>query len=591
MQGFACDRHQLLSPPGFGESVPLHRAAPSRIGDARTPASACTPGNALVARPCRATTGSSPRLDTASAGPRAEPVVIRGAARQRAAAILLQLLPLALSACMLGPDYRAPDAAALKLPDRWRAALPHGGSLVELARWWRQFDDPVMSALIDAAQADSPTIDAAVARMGQARATRLGSLAGLLPKIDGVASFNRSNGNTQAVTSSDVTSTNTSIESGELDTSRAGLQASWELDWFGKNRRRLQGDDARIASRRAQWHDARISVAADVADAYLRTRACEALVEAGQDDQRSRLVTAEVTRQRVMAGFLAPSDDAQPTASIAEGEEQLLRQRTECEIDRNELVALTGLSREALDARLAAAHGSLPVPREATVTTLPAGMLEQRPDLRAAERTLAASSAEIGEALAARLPSLSLSGSIDVYRYQVTGQGLTLRPWMFGPTLNLPIFDGGSGAARVIGAREQYREMLADYQQKARQAVREVEDAMVRVNTAAAREQSAQIARDNYGRYAQNLERRFSAGSSDVLDVETARRQYVTSRQSVIAARLERGQAWVALYRAVGGGWQQDGATTAAGSGRAGEGPGGDADATARALTVGGRGQ
>jgi outer membrane protein, multidrug efflux system len=461
-----------------------------------------------------------------------------------------------LTGCMVGPTYRQPDAAALKIPAAWHAALPHDGSVAELAHWWQQFDDPVLSALIEAAQADSPGIDSALARLREARAIRAGSVAKLLPTLDGIGSFTRSNENTQAVTSSNVNQA-TSLESGELDTTRGALQASWEIDLFGKTRRQVQADSARIEGRVADWHDARVSVAADVADAYSRTRACESLVQAEEDEQRSRITTDLVTKRRVHAGFLAPDDAALPQASVAEGEDSLARQRSECEQDRNELVALTGLSRDALDSRLGPGYAVIPVPREGAITALPAQAIEQRPDVRSAERTLAAASAEIGEAIAARLPSLSLTGSIEVDRYHVTGQSLTLRPWSFGPALTLPIFDGGSGAANVEAARGRYDEALADYRQKVRQAVMEVENALVRVDSSVEREQASLVAQANYRSYLQTVERRFQTGGSDVLEVETARRQYVTSRRAVAAAHLERSQAWIALYRAVGGGWQQ----------------------------------
>jgi outer membrane protein TolC len=159
--------------------------------------------------------------------------------------------------------------------------------------------------------------------------------------------------------------------------------------------------------------------------------------------------------------------------------------------------------------------------------------------------------------MAARLPSLSLTGSIEVDQYHVTGQSLMLRPWSFGPALSLPIFDGGSGAANVEAARGRYDEALANYKQKVRQAVMEVENALVRVNSSVQREQASLVAEANYQRYSEATERRFQTGGRDVLEVETARRQYVTGRRSVAEARLERAQAWIALYRAVGGGWQQ----------------------------------
>ncbi|NIF93091.1 efflux transporter outer membrane subunit [Burkholderia sp. Cy-637] len=491
-------------------------------------------------------------LNRARRGMRREPARALRAAR----ALALVLLAGQLAGCMLGPDYRRPDAGALGIPEAWHATLPHGGSLVELSEWWRRFDDPALSALIAAAQADNPNIDAAVARVREARAIRRGSLAPLLPQLNATGSFERSNGNTQAVTSNDVSQPQ-SLQESELNTTRGALEASWEIDLFGRRRRAVQAESARSDAAVDDWHDARVSVAADVADNYAALRECEALLEARRDEQRSRERSDALARLRVQAGFLSPTDAELPIASVAEGRNALVQQASQCELDRNALTALTGMARGPLDTLLKPGYARMLVPRDGAIVALPASSIEQRPDVRSAERAVAAASAEIGEARAARFPQLSLTGSIEVDRYHITGQSLTLHPWAFGPSLSLPVFDGGSGAANERAARARYESAMANYRGKVRQAVNEVENALTRVDASVELERSAVESERHYRLYSEATDRQFQAGSRDVLDVETARGQLIASTQSVAVARLERAQAWIALYRAIGGGWQE----------------------------------
>jgi outer membrane protein, multidrug efflux system len=485
-------------------------------------------------------------------GRRASPETVWDPLRRGLACAGLTLL----AGCVLGPAYHAPPVAQLRIPPAWHATLPHGGSMVELGRWWQQFDDPELSALIDIAEADSPTIGQAVARLRSARADLAVSRAAYLPGVDASGSFNRSNANTTAVTSANVNQPAT-VESGELNVTSGSLDVSWELDLFGKVRRRNQASAARAEAGLAEWHDARVSVAADVADAYARLRQCQALLQLQRVNEVSVNTARRITAAKVRFGFATPADAALTEASVDEASDSLEFQSSACEQVANELVALSGVDRTTLDLRLASTYGQIPVPRDATVPAIPAQVIEQRPDVRARERELAAANAEIGEAMAARLPSVSLTGSIGVNHYQASGQTLTLRPWAFGPGLTLPIFDGGRGAANVDAARAQYDETLGAYEETVRKAVMEVENALVRVDASVRREQAAAAAQKNYQRYFDATEQKYRTGAEDVLDLETARRQLVSDGQRVASARLERAQAWIALYKAVGGGWRE----------------------------------
>jgi NodT family efflux transporter outer membrane factor (OMF) lipoprotein len=467
---------------------------------------------------------------------------------------VLAALAMLLSGCMLGPSYHAPSARSLGVPDAWHASLPHDGSVTELAHWWQQFDDPELTVLIETAQQNSPTIGIAAARLREARAVLGNSRAALLPRVDGSASFNRSNTNTTAVTSADVNQP-AQVQSGELNTGTALAEASWELDLFGKLRRQNRASEARVAAGVAGWHDARVSVAADVGDTYARLRACQALLRVEQSDQQSRQTVQAITAHKVQYGFASSADAALTHASVAEAVDSIEDQRSLCEQDANELTALTGVSRTQLDAQLAPGFAQIPVPRGTALSSVPAESIAQRPDVRASERELAAASEEIGAAIAARLPSFSLTGSIGVDHYQANGQALTLRPWAFGPGVTVPLFDGGSGAANVENARGRFDEARYTYEKQVRQAVLEVENALTRVDSSVRREDAASQAEQNYRVYFDSAERQYRGGSRDALDLETSRRQLLAAQQRVAAAQLERAQAWISLYRAVGGGW------------------------------------
>jgi NodT family efflux transporter outer membrane factor (OMF) lipoprotein len=458
----------------------------------------------------------------------------------------------------VGPDYAgAPATRALSqaaaraegiqahsapapADDRWQARLPHGGEPVDLARWWSQFDDPALDALLAAAQREAGSLAQAVARIEQARAA---AIATGLPTLD--LNLASSRGTISIGTSLLLATQN-----------RATVQAGWEIDLFGRIAREREASLARLDARTAEWHDARVSVAAETAAQYLQYRYCEALVAIAQADAASRAETASITDRAAVAGFQAPAAAALTRASAAEAAGRLTGQRAECDLTVKALVALTGLDEPQVRARLAAAQGRLPAPRAFEVGAVPAGLLAQRPDLAAAERALAAASADIGVAEGDRYPRLSLAGSVGPLRIDAGQLGATLTTWSIGPSLSLPIFDGGRRRATVEAARAAYAAAEADYRTRARQAVREVEEALVRLQSAADREADARIAAAGYRRAFEAAQIRWKGGLGSLLEREESRRYTLAADSTLAGVQRDRVAAWVALYRALGGGWK-----------------------------------
>lgn len=453
---------------------------------------------------------------------------------------------LLLSACAVGPDYLRPPAASAA---QWYATLPHAGDSGALKQWWSQFDDPLLAELIAQAEADNPGLNQALARIAQSRAGVAAARAALFPAIDARAAAQRLGGE----------------RSDASELASAALDASWEVDLFGGNRRGRQAAQARYQGSQAQWHDARVSLAAEVAQQYVALRSCEALVNSYQEDLGSRRESERLTQLKVDAGFDAPSDGALASATTADGATRLNAQQAECEINVKALVALTGLGEPELRGRLAARSGILPTPASFAIAQLPAQTLMQRPDIAVAERELAAASAEIGVAEAARYPSLTLSGSIGYQNLRAGGTATNGQLWSFGPAaLSLPIFDAGRRASAVDSAQGRYDEALASYLDRSRQAVREVEQSLVRLASASSREGDARRAAANYEKVFKAADDRWRVGAGSLLDVEIARRLAVVAQTQLINVQRERIAAWISLYRAAGGGWSPSDPTPAA---------------------------
>lgn len=455
---------------------------------------------------------------------------------------------LLLAACGLTPPPPVVDPGA---PTQWRA--PQVGSTTALSAWWRQFDDPALSALIDAAQVASPTIASAARRIAEARAAGTQAGAALLPTLDGTLSAQRSNSPFTGGASA-----GSSTLPG-VTTLQAGLQSSWEIDVFGARRAGRDAARSRLRGADAQWHDARVSVAAETANLYVDERACQRQREVTGSDARSRIETARLTDLSAKAGFTAPASAALARASAADASARLTQQRAQCEVLRRGLVALTAMDSQALDALLALAPvgrdllSAHPLP---TIERVPARLLAQRPDVYAAEAAVAAASADVGAALADRYPRLTLQGSVAALQLRSDGVRQSLETWTVGPiALALPIFDGGVRAANTETARARYDEAVSLYRSSARQAVREVEAALLNLQSADAREGDAITAVDNYQASLDATQARYRAGLGSLFELEDARRTLFAAQTARVALQRERAEARVALYRATGGGW------------------------------------
>lgn len=461
-----------------------------------------------------------------------------------------------------------PRAVATDAPTQWiaplpadsivaGAGLPHNASLGNLAQWWQLQNDALLVELIAAAQRVGPTVIAARANIAQARAARSISGGALLPSLDGVGSVSRGSAAQGGAPGGGASGPAIST------TAQLGLQASWEIDVFGKNAAKRDAADERLMASQAQWHDARVVVAAEVAGQYYSLRSCEKQLAVTALDANSRAETSRLTQLATQAGFGAPAVAALARASAAEGASRLTQQRAQCAVIVKALVALTAVDEPTLAQKLARSLQDAPdgQPQQAiaNVASVPAQALGQRPDVYSAARDVSAASFDVGSAGAARLPHVSLAGNIGTGRTRVGGMSQNFDTWSFGPlALTLPLLDGGVSQGNLDIANARYEEAAGKYKSVVRVAVREVEEALVNLQATSDRASDTDIAAEGYRASFAGTEARYKAGLASLVELEESRRTLLAAQSALITLQLERRNAWIALYRALGGGWQAD---------------------------------
>jgi outer membrane protein, multidrug efflux system len=454
---------------------------------------------------------------------------------------------LLLAGCAVGPTYVAPNASSVANATQWYADRAGGTANVSANEFWQRWNDPALSTLIDNAMKNATTIEAAQARIAQARAGATIARSGSLPGVNASSSLTRGDQGTGVA----------SVFSG-------AVQAAWELDLFGANRRGREAADARLEARERDLADARVSLAADIATAYVNLRVNEALLGGFDRDAKSRAETERLTQLKTKAGFEAPANAALASAAAYEAKTRTTSQQAEIDLAVKSLVALTAMSEPEVRATLQPRTARLNAPPQLALPSVPAEMLARRADLASLERELAANVADIGAAEADRYPRITLTGSIGYSATRAFGNTLDGATWGFGPSISIPLFDAGRRKANVDLAKARYAELNANYRATALRAVREVEEALTRIDSVNKREADTKASLANYESFAKAAEARLSAGVGSVLELEDARRAVLGAQVNVLTLERERTTAWISLFRAVGGDWNANATQAAA---------------------------
>lgn len=441
----------------------------------------------------------------------------------------------------------SPPDASHKVATQWHTRLPHQGQLSDLSRWWSQFNDPLLLRLIDDGQHVSPTLAEATARVADARANRTAQRATLLPLLEAASTGSRERSDpAQPLTKS----------------SSENLNVSWELDLFGANRAGTRAAQANFQSSQARWHEARILVAAEIASTYTDLRMCEMLIEQAKREVESYEQTTEAVSLLAKAGFETHAAAEQARATAAQGRSNLVQQRSSCDLLIKSLVSLTDTDESLLRRELLPNAATLPSPVELTVASIPAEVLAQRPDIFAAARDVELASAEANQAEAQRWPRITLAGSIGNARVSSGGVTTDGEVWTVGPiAVTMPLFDGGASKANATAAHARYRASAVIYAARLREAVREIESALVTLESTASRDVDVLTAAQGFSIAYAAANERYKQGAASLFELEELRRNMIAAERDVVTLHRDRVVAWIDLYRAAGGGWSPSAAS------------------------------
>ncbi len=459
---------------------------------------------------------------------------------------------LLLAGCAaVGPNYSPPKP---DVPAQWSTPVDSGSlRQTELARWWRQFNDPVLDGLI--AQALAANLDLATARaqLREARAQRDLAAAGLAPSVDASVSASRSKSSAEA-----GSGTSRNLYS-------AGFDASWEVDVFGGLRRGAQAAQADLDASVASLHDVQVSLVAEVAVNYVDLRTAQRRLAIANSSLALLRETYDLARWRMQAGLASELDVAQARTELESAQAAVPALRTSVVEARHRLAVLLGLNPGELGARLGSA-GTIPVLRHAVTVGIPADTLRQRPDVRVAERRLAAQTARLGEAEAARYPSFKLSGSIGLEALTLSGLGSgdAGTRSLLG-SITAPIFDAGRIRANIGVQDAKLEQARLAYRAAVLKALEEVENSLAGVANASERrvrlERAAASAQDTL----LIARQRYSSGLTDFLSVLDSQRTLLNLEDELASSAGALATAQIQLYKALGGGWSPTAAPDDAG--------------------------
>lgn len=474
------------------------------------------------------------------------PLSLKHALRPLAALIAA----MSLGACTLGPDYERPNlpiAAEFKQAEGWKVANP--ADVLERGDWWRLYGDATLDALVERLNVSNQNLAAAEAQYRQARALVRGARSQLFPVVGG------SSGVTRAAQGG---STGSSVQSGSAsgigESYSVGVDASWELDLWGRLRRNLEASRATMQASAADVAAVRLSLQSELVQTYLRLRIIDEQQRLLNQSVEAFARSLRLTENQYRAGIVPKSDVTQALTQLRSTEAQavdLQWQRAQLE---HAIAVLVGIPPSELDIAEREGIPALPV----VPLALPSQLLERRPDVASAERQVIAANAQIGIAEAAWYPDLTLSAS-GGYRNTSFNDLISLpnRFWSLGPQLAVTLLDFGGRRADLEAAEANYDQTVANYRQTVLDSFREVEDNLVQLRVLAAEAVVQRQALEAAQESLRLIENQYRAGMIDYLNVATVQTSALNNERTYLALLGDQLAASVQLIAALGGGWEE----------------------------------
>ena len=472
---------------------------------------------------------------------------------------------LLLEACTVGPDYQKPQP---NVPSQWLEAEPKPSTVKQdFTHWWRGFQDEQLTVLIERALQNNLDMKAAKTRIQAARAQINATEAERWPSVNASSAYQRQRISPNALLGAlgSIQGGSNGGNSGVLSTLgpigtpfnlfQAGFDASWELDLFGGIRRQEEAANANAEAIAESLHDIQVSLSAEVARLYLELRGLQVRLNIAEDRLKNHRQLHRLTEANYSEGFVTALDRQRVNAELSSVESTLAPLVAQIKNTRHALATLLGLSPGGLEQQLANLPLSIPLP-PSNQPGLPSEILRRRPDIRQAERTVAAASASIGAAVAELFPKISLTGAAGFQSQDLSNfTNLSSGFYGFGPRVSLPIFQAGRLLANIDAQEQRHQESTALYGKTVLTALREVEDSLASVQGVKTQRAALENAEQTAAKAAHTAQAYYQEGEVDLQVVLDTRRSWHESREQLAQSQLAWANSHVALFKALGGGW------------------------------------
>jgi NodT family efflux transporter outer membrane factor (OMF) lipoprotein len=457
----------------------------------------------------------------------------------------------ALAGCTVGPDYVAPPSTA---PEAWSESMEEGlrAEGAELGTWWKSFNDPTLDALVARAVRGNLDLREASARVREARALRGVAKSDYYPQVDARGAYTR-----ERFSENTNGGDGFGSETGEgHDLFALGFDAAWEIDVFGRIARGVEAADADLASAGEDWRDVLVSLLAEVAREYTDTRSFQNRLAIAESNVKAQADTLTLVDSRFQAGITSELDVAQAKANLEQTRSQIPFLTAQLRQAMHRLEVLLGQRPGTLGEELAANTGDIPVPPDSIAVGLPSELLRRRPDVRRAERDVAAETARIGVVTADLFPRVMLTGSAGVESSQIgnlfAGDSFA---WSVGPSVRWNIFSGERIQQNIEAQTARQEQALARYEKTVLTAFQDVENSLVGYSRERIRLRSLSEAVAAQSRAVQLAEELYTRGLTDFQNVLDAQRQLYSLQDLQAESERNVTDNLIALYKALGGGW------------------------------------
>ena len=453
-----------------------------------------------------------------------------------------------LTACAVGPNYHAPETKTAATFDNAEAATYSADAAgANVAEFWTGFNDAELNKLVNDALAANHDLRIAITRVREARALRRDAAFDLAPSI------NAGGGYTKTRTANITTQPGVPRETELYD---AGFDAFWELDFFGRVRRGLEASNAELGAVEASARDAQVIVTAEVTRTYFELRGEQQQLDVARRNVANQKETLDLAQVRLDAGSGTEFDTARAQAQLSSTSGTIAPLEAAVARSIHRLSVLVGKEPGALRAELTAAQALPPLPGIVPVGD-PAGLLRRRPDIRIAERDLAGATARVGVAVADLFPRVTFTGSTGYVAATSDGLGdKGSEAYTVAPGISWAIFDLGHVQARIAASKAQREGALLQYEKTVLNALEETEDSLVTHARARDRLVHDEAAFKASSTAASLARVRYENGASDFLQVLDAERTLLESEDRLARSRTEAATSLIAVYKALGGGWQ-----------------------------------